>query len=66
MGNTVFQSHYTQISIQFRDEYPVADSLILGLYLPAYRMLNCGFTPFKTDIWTFRQHVIPEILRHEL
>lgn len=63
-GNTVFQRHYAQVSIQFRDEYPVVDSLILGLYFPAYRVLDRSGTPLKADIRALRQHVIPEIFRH--
>lgn len=63
-GNTVFQSHYAQISIQFRDEYPVTDTIVIGLYFPANRVFyRCG-TPVKTDIRALYKHVIPKVFRH--
>lgn len=49
-GNTVFQGHYAQISVQFRDEDPVADALILWLNFLAYRVVNRGDAPFKANV----------------
>ena len=63
-GSTIFQSDYAKISIQFWNKYPVTDTLIVCLYFFAVRMLNCCGTPFKPDVRTLDQHVIPEIFRH--
>lgn len=63
-GDTVFQGHYAQISIQFRDEYPMTDTIIFGLNFPVNRVFyRCG-TPFKTDIRALRKHIVPKVLRH--
>jgi hypothetical protein len=51
------------VFVQFRDEHPVADSLIFRLHFPAYWVLGRSGTPFEADFRTLDQDVIPEIFR---
>jgi hypothetical protein len=49
-GSTVFQGHRPQIPAQLRNEYPVADSLVLGLDFLAHGVVQRFFAPFEAKV----------------